>query len=480
MDMSTPSSFSVGQPRMTPNRPNRMNFGRTILLSFSFTIVLLVWSYFNFKVPRLLYSFLPGQDALVGLIMALDNIIAVIVQPFFGDLSDRTKSRFGRRMPFILFGTLTSAVLFVFFPHMGAIWGLVGIIFAFDLAMSLYRTASIAIVPDYTSEKFRAQASGVQQLIANLGGAVGFAIPMIVGILPPSWQDVMGFYIVAALMVVFIVVQVLVIKETPTGNGVFGVSKQDVIIDSTSFEITETPKKENEVATSGIKKIGAVFTQRDKSMLFTLIFVFFTFLAFAGVEAFFSSFAIDFLGKTEGQASTLFLAYPIPMIVTAYFHGWLGQKIGRKNCLKIGMGALGFFLLAMILFSVPKARDGNSIFLFINLILVGTFWMMVIVNTFPVVWSLAPKGQVGSYTGIYYTFNQLAYTLSPIIMGGILQVFGTYVWPSQPELRFITLFPYVFLCLMIAFVFLFFIKGGEANISKEKVEEYTGKYVKND
>ena len=104
--------------------------------------------------------------------MAIDNIVAVLLQPVFGNWSDRTKSRFGRRMPFIFSGTVISAVLFVFFPFARHIWGLVGIIFAFDLAMALYRSASVAIVADYTIDKFRAKASGLQQFISNFGGVI--------------------------------------------------------------------------------------------------------------------------------------------------------------------------------------------------------------------------------------------------------------------------------------------------------------------
>jgi len=484
--MTSSPLFEIGKARMAPNLPNKLRFGRTVLLSFSFTIVLLAWSYFNFIVPRLLYGFLPDKDSLVGLIMAIDNIIAVIVQPFFGNLSDRTNSRWGRRTPYILAGTLISAILFVFFPYMKVIWGLVGIIFAFDLAMSLYRSASIVIVPDYTAEKFRAQASGIQQLIANFGGAMGFAVPIVVGLLPENLQTTFGFYLVAILMVVLLLVQILIIKETPTGRGAFGIAKRHYVIDAISFDIIDNPEKQSKQSTSGLQVIASIFKQRDKSIIFTLLFVFFTYLGFAAVETFFSSFGVEFLfaGFPEdiarNKTAPLLLAYPIPMILTAYFHGLIGQKIGRKRSLKIGMGILGFLLLGMILFSIPQARDGNIVPLYVNLILIGIFWMMVIVNTFPVVWALAPPSQVGSYTGVYYTFNQLAYTLSPIIMGGILQAFGTFVWPSIPELRFITLFPFVFLCMMIAYTFLFFIKGGEVDLSKEKVEELKGKYANND
>ncbi len=483
-------TITVGKPRMKANPANRMKIGRTILLSFAFAIVLLLWNYFNFKVPQLLESFLPGRQSLIGLIMAIDNILAVLLQPVFGNWSDRTKSRFGRRMPYIFFGTIISAILFVFFPYAQFIWGLVGIIFAFDLAMALYRSASVAIVADYTLDKFRAKASGLQQFISNMGGVISFllpsyVIPQLLPILPSFLQQSIGFILVSVLMLVMLLVFVLTVKETPTGKRWIGLSRDDFDLDPQNFMIRE---KEKEEKVGVFKVFKTIFTQEDKSMLFTILFVFFTFLGFAAIEPFISLFGIKFLFKympvedAESAIGQLTLIYSVCMILTAIIHGWLGQKIGRKLCVKIGLGVLGVLLIMMIAFSIPKARVGDTLLITINMALIGVFWMMVIVNTFPIVWSLAPPGQIGSYTGVYYTFNQLAYTLSPVVMGSILQLFDNHVWTLvvNDGLEYVMLFPYIFICMMIAFVFVFFIKGGEAQLTKEEVDEYTGKYVQND
>lgn len=152
------------EPRMQPTDPETLNIKRTIIISFSFLTVLLAWSYFNFKVPLLLNDILgnnPYRDIIKGTIMAMDNLIAVAIQPFFGDLSDRTKSKYGRRMPFIIIGTVLAAIFFIIIPWMRILVGLILIIFLFDLAMSIFRSASIAILPDYTSEKMYSKASAI-------------------------------------------------------------------------------------------------------------------------------------------------------------------------------------------------------------------------------------------------------------------------------------------------------------------------------
>ena len=132
------------KPRMTPSPADSLNTKRTILISFSFLTVLLAWSFFNFKVPLLLDRILganPFKDIIKGGVMAMDNLVAVIVQPFFGDLSDRTESKLGRRMPFIIVGTTSSAIFFIMIPWIQILAGLVLIIFLFDLAMSIFRSS---------------------------------------------------------------------------------------------------------------------------------------------------------------------------------------------------------------------------------------------------------------------------------------------------------------------------------------------------
>ena len=237
---------------------------------------------------------------------------------------------------------------------------------------------------------------------------------------------------------------ILTIKETPTGTGIFGLSKEDFDLDPQNFTIRDKVKEQK----VGVFKVfKTIFTQKDKSMLFTILFVFFTYLGFAAIEPFISLFGTKFLfsylAEIEAKAKigNLTLVYSACMILTAIIHGWLGQKIGRKRSVIIGLGELGVLIIMMIVYSIPMARKGVTMPIYVNMGLIGVFWMMVIVNTFPIVWSLAPPGQIGSYTGVYYTFNQLAYTLSPVVMGTVLQIFGNRIWATNPGQEYIHFIP---------------------------------------
>lgn len=466
------------EPQMEANKPDILNTKRTIIISFSFLTVLMAWSFFNFKVPLLLDEAIgvnPFKDIIKGVIMALDNLVAVILQPFFGDLSDRTKSKYGRRMPFITMGTVLSALFFIFIPWMRILAGLVIIILLFDIAMSIYRSASIAILPDYTSDKVYNKASAIQQFIANMGGLIGFMIPIIVGFIPNlsvEWVDGIGFLIIGLLMIALLLVQFLYIKETPTGDKLLGFTDKSIEVDPITFKVREGEdiiKQEGEEKKKLNSYRDAVkIVKGHRPFLYFLLTVVFLYLAFASVEAFFSSFAMDFLGLydaayettgnaaeakqiAESQAGTLFLAYSGPMIASAYFVGMLGQseKIGRQKAVKIFLTWLTISVFIMAVFVVPNVYQNHQPLIIITmLMLISIPWMGFIVNSFPILWDLAPEGKKGIYTGIYYTFNQSAYTLAPILFGLILSIFSVL-----GDYRYIVMFPFILGCIVIGFFF---------------------------
>ncbi len=462
--------FLPYEPRMEPSAPDSLSVKRTIFISFAFFIVLLAWSYFNFKVPLLISDILgegyPFLDLIKGSIMAIDNIVAVILQPYFGDLSDRTKSRVGRRMPYIIVGTLISAVFFITIPFVQVLAGFVLVIFLFDLAMSIYRSASIAILPDYTPQKVYSKGSAIQQFIANLGGLIGFIIPIVVGAIPGLSGvlfDALGFIIVGILMVVLLGVLILTVKETPTGDKFLKISDKKIDIDPISYKakISREPIKEAKMKgkrfISYRQTVKILRSHRD--FAFFVATVFFMYLAFASVESFFSSFAIDYIGITEGEAATLFIAYSGPMILVAYFVGLLGQwkKVGRRNAVKIYLLWLIISVSLMAFLIVPSIyKNHQPLLVMIMLALTSIPWMGFIVISFSILWALAPEGRKGIYTGIYYTFNQAAYALAPVIFGGILTSVS-----FLSDYRYIVMFPFILICIAIAFLLFIPIKGGE-------------------
>ena len=458
------------EPRMKPSTPGSLSVKRTIFISFAFFIVLLAWSYFNFKVPLLIENIVGTAnlflDLIKGSIMAIDNIVAVILQPYFGDLSDRTKSKMGRRMPYIIIGSLTSVVFFVMIPFLQFLAGLVLIIFLFDLAMSIYRSASIAILPDYTSQKVYSKGSAIQQFIANLGGLFGFAIPIILGTNPGIPQvlfDALGFIIVGILMLVLLGIHILMVKETPTGDKFIEITDKMIEIDPSTYKAKISREPIKEAKKKGQRFISyrqsAKIIKGHRDFAFFLATVFFMYLAFASVESFFSSFAVNYIGITEPEAATLLIAYSGPMILVAYFVGLLGQwkRVGRRNAVKIYLLWLIVSVSIMAFFVVPMIyKNHQPALVMIMLALTSIPWMGFIVISFSILWALAPEGKKGIYTGIYYTFNQAAYALAPVIFGGTLTSVA-----FLGDNRYIIMFPFILVCIAIAFLLFLPIKGGE-------------------
>ena len=91
----------------------KLNYKRTILVGFAFFLICLFWQAYDNIVPLILTNKFGMSQTWSGVIMALDNILALFLLPVFGALSDKVKTRSGRRTPFIMIGTILAAVLFI-------------------------------------------------------------------------------------------------------------------------------------------------------------------------------------------------------------------------------------------------------------------------------------------------------------------------------------------------------------------------------
>ena len=91
----------------------KLNYKRTILVGFAFFLICAFWQAYDNTIPLILTNKFGLSQTASGVIMALDNILALFMLPLFGAISDRHKGKMGRRTPFILIGTILAAVAFV-------------------------------------------------------------------------------------------------------------------------------------------------------------------------------------------------------------------------------------------------------------------------------------------------------------------------------------------------------------------------------
>jgi MFS family permease len=426
-------------------------WGRTFLVGFGFFGISILWPIFNQWVPLILQVGNPEFEtsvqnfagfglgpALAMFIMTWDNIINIFVQPWVGNRSDHTWNRFGRRKPWILLGLPIALVGFISIPLAQGVIAVAVFILITNFGMALFRSPVVAWLGDLFKPEERSKANGVINL---MGGAAGVLAYVLGGMIFNAFGR-MGPFIAGALaMIVALAVVIAFVKEPK---------------ERLSGTTEETGK--NESVKGLIPNLKAVFSSKDKSILFILLSIFFWFTGFNAIETGLSSFAVFSLGIKPGTASIVasvanlsFLAFCIPS-------GFIAGKIGRRKTIIYGLlGLIPIFLASFFLVS-------GLISFVIILVLVGFFWAWVNVNSLPLVYDLGEEHRIGAYTGLYYFFSQTAAVLGPVL-GGLIVEYTGY------EYRNLFIFGMIF--LFFAFLTMLKVKD-RAHEEKKRLEAAGG------
>ncbi|MHA1473598.1 MAG: MFS transporter [Promethearchaeota archaeon] len=464
------SSF---QPRMEPNTPGKLKYGRTFLIGLAFMTSSIVWAYYNFMMPILLKDFFIDievghfLDLYVGIIMVLDNIIAVLMIPYFGAISDRTKSKLGKRTPFIMIGCISAVISFSIIGlisgsrGIGPFVGLISVIIWFNFSMSFYRSASISVLPDMTDPEVRSTGNAIINTLGAISMIIGLGIPIITGqiydtqlLYQRNLSRALGFYLVSIITAIALIIFLFTVNETPTGEKFLKIGDYSIAIDPITLEYLGEQEIITDKKEKPYESLKIIFKEGEKSTLFMLITIFTSFLSQNALETYYSLYATSFLGLQEGEASSVVIIAPILMIITAIPAGKLAEKFGRKNVIFIGLIGLSFCSAIMIYLK-------KLILIRILMGFMGIFYGFVIINSIVIIWEMAPKGKIGAYTGVYYLFSQLSATLSPLIAGSVFS-FYKLITDCDEGFQYIMLFPYIVLWEIVAAFFLSRVKQGES------------------
>ena len=219
--------------------PLKLNVKRTMIIGFAFFGILLLWEVYDkwcAKFLELLFmeAFNKNDNEqvqyLVGIMMGLDNLAALILMPIFGRLSDKTRTKLGKRMPYILIGTFVCAVAFPFIPVFFHYHQMVGVIITMAIVVCfamMYRNPAVALMPDLTPKPLRSKANGIINIMGYLGGAcaavagVFFALTTYLGDDNANWFGrtaniwtiELPFLIASVLMLISAIVLVLTVRE---------------------------------------------------------------------------------------------------------------------------------------------------------------------------------------------------------------------------------------------------------------------------
>lgn len=318
----------------------KLNYKRTMLISLAFFSILMLWQVYNTYCPLFLSDLLDldSESFVIGIFMASDNILALFLLPLFGKLSDNTKSRFGKRMPYIICGMIMAAIAFPFIPFFyvrGVLVMVIVMMFVILCIMHMYRTPAVSLMPDMTPKPLRSKANGIINLVGYFGPIIAAIVKMI---LDYNEHPYIPFFIVSICLLVAALILIVTINE----NKILETVQADLILGeelSQSLEKVEDDKP----LSKGDKK----------NLIILLVSTFIWYMAFNALESFLSLYCKNILGD-EKISGTVTIILTISSVITFIPAGILSNKIGRKKSVLIGIACLFIGFLGSAIVS-PKA-----------------------------------------------------------------------------------------------------------------------------
>ena len=506
----------------------KLNYKRTICVGFAFFLIMIFWQAYDNIVPLILTNKFGMSQANSGIIMALDNILALFMLPLFGTLSDKTKSKLGRRTPYILIGTIIASLAFVgltFADNMqlsniseiskiddpaslealydydykdalmtpsGETFVLsekftkdeftairsvdeqgntpaeytdyveparqayahsvtqadrtpliifISILLVTLIAMAIFRSPAVALMPDVTIKPLRSKGNAVINLMGSAGAIVVLALGAVfaTGSIKNSMMSyTVYFSIIAGAMLLALLIFMLTVKEPK-----FVAEMEE---ESKKYNIDEGEEDE-----SGEKR--KLSKGEFASLLLILASVVLWYMGYNAVTSKYSIYASKILNLDYNLTLIIAQAAAIVAFIPV---GIISSKIGRKKAILAGI------VMLSAAFGVAATLKANSSVILLDCLfaLAGIGWATINVNSFPMVVELAKGGDVGKYTGFYYTASMAAQTLTPYFSGLLMDNYGMR-----------TLFPYSTVLVALAFITMIFVKHGDSKpVVKDALE----------
>ena len=447
-------------------RKLKLNYKRTAIIGFAFFGILLLWQVYDSWCPTFLTelfktAFPHIQNAeevqyLVGIIMALDNLAALIMLPIFGALSDKTKSPIGKRMPYILVGTFVCAVAFPFIPvffHYNNIAGVISMMLIVVVFMMMYRNPAVSLMPDLTPKPLRSKANGIINIMGYIGGA--FATVVGIFFVLSDYLDIDGtggwashniwvieipFLMASVLMIASCLVLFFTIKENKIAKEV----EADMKLGEEMSEL-----KEKVVDDKPLTKANKVM------LILILVAVFLWFMADNGIGTFMGNYTIYYLGAKSSSNMINTIVGGVGSVIGFAVGGIIAGKLGRKWTIIGGLSLTltAYLIWAIFNFTLDHFAQGSGefpLFLYFIWFFKGFGMSLVHVNSYPMVVELCNSKKIGRYTGYYYAASMAAQTITPIALGALMLI---------PNFTFSILPIYALICLAGALAVFFFIKN---------------------
>lgn len=433
----------------------RLNTWQTIRVGFAFLAICAFWQMYNNIIPLILTNTFEMNESFSGVIMAADNILALFLLPFFGSLSDKCNTRFGKRKPFIFGGTVAAVFLMLLIPFMDNAYfknpkTAIEIIFVCILgcllvAMGTYRSPAVALMPDVTPKPLRSKANAIINLMGALGGIIYLILAAV--LYPASKTEKLEhvdylpmFLVVAGIMIISLCIVMFAVDEVRLNAKMLDYEKEHP--EENLAEETEDHKEK-------------LPTDVKRSLAFLLCSIALWFMGYNAMETWFTVYADEMWNMKVGAASICLTIATLGAIISYIPSGLVASKIGRRKTIMGGVVVLAMCFFGGFLYTLFFDEFHKP--LYILFAFVGVAWAFINVNSLPMVLEMCKGSEVGRFTGFYYTFSMAAQIVTPIFAGTLLG-----------NVSYMTLFPYCAIFVMLSFVTMLFVKHGDARVEAKR------------
>jgi Na+/melibiose symporter-like transporter len=357
------------------------------------------WDFYDAQVPPLLREHITSA-AVVGLLMGMDNLLGIFIQPWIANRSDNTRTRWGRRIPYLAVGMPVAALLFTLIPTTSTLPSLIAVIFVYALVGNSYKPIAQALLPDFVEPDRRSRANAAVKIASSLTVIVS----ALVSALLVDDHPTLAFSVPALLMIVSAAVLVWRVRDNRSRGYQLALAEDEAPTSAPATRIRDI--------------VRDILRDRNRSRLLVIVSVLLFGAAWFASRSLFTPYGMETLGLSRGDAGSLTFPSGVAFLVAAYPAALLAERIGRVRTMALGMTIFGLALAAGTL--MPTATTTVIAFCAAA---VGAAGFMI--NAAVVLWNLAPSTQVtGMYTSLYTVGWATGGFLGPALVGAMVDVTG--------------------------------------------------------
>ena len=336
-------------------------------------------------VPPLLARHL-GSDSMVGAAMGIDNVLALCLVPIIGALSDATRTRLGRRVPFLLAALPVTAAALVAIPFADR-QGLLALLLAMivvDVALAVWRAPFLALLAELVPSAHRSKTEGILGVAMCLGAmlVLGGARSL------SAWDAALPFVLGGALVAGVWLLYAAALREPSR--------RQD----------DEMPP----LAIAPLRSLREAFTASEGLAVRFFAACLLFHMAFQSFSSWFTLHGSERFQTTVANASLGFIAVAVATLIGSVPAGWLGARFGRRRMSLVGLA--GMALACAGLHVVPSLGAAVGV-----LFLFGLSWSIPTANLIPMALELGTAARAGALAGAFLLVQSTAGILGPALVG---------------------------------------------------------------